>query len=346
MGLAVAAGIVLLAQLAIDPILQLFHGDAIQSAAERMANGQFEQSGRSFEWKKAWLAFLSAPIFGHGWGSYAWQGFITNVYPTGFRIYENNVLFTHSHNSYLNLLAEMGIIGTLLVLGGLVWSIRGCFQRSNLSAAGVFVLTLMSVSLVHSVVEYPLWYLYPFSLFIGFSPVPNEADLTPNVSSSLKKNMTALAIAVVMACGVGRSIWAYDDFLNYTGPTDVGVVERTNNITGLLRVTQTEPMFRYYAQLKLMDYLDVNDSHFPDWALENARENFRFRPYVNAYKYPLAAYQAGKIDEARDMMFMLYRYYPEKMPAYAVPLINTSHYPQLRDDMIEVCRKYIRDCPY
>ena len=96
------------------------------------------------------------------------------------------MLFTHSHNSFLNLLAEMGIVGTALVLLGMAWAIRGCFQRAN-APAGVLILALISVSLVHSTLEYPLWYVYflsIFALFIGFAPA--TASEQAQASGSLK----------------------------------------------------------------------------------------------------------------------------------------------------------------
>ncbi|MDK4565671.1 O-antigen ligase family protein, partial [Kingella kingae] len=115
-GLALAAFVVLVSQYAVEPMLNWISStNQVQTAAERMVGSQIEGSGRGYEWRKAWQIFLSAPLFGYGWGSYSLYGFLENVYPTGFRPYENNVLFTHSHNSFLNLLAEMGLVGTTLI---------------------------------------------------------------------------------------------------------------------------------------------------------------------------------------------------------------------------------------
>ncbi|ULJ64078.1 O-antigen ligase family protein [Wielerella bovis] len=341
MGLGLAAAMVLLCQFAIEPVLALFHDGGVNSAAERLSGSQFEGSGRGYEWKKAWQIFLSAPLLGHGWGSYSLYGFLENVYPTGFRPYENSVLFTHSHNSFLNLLAEMGLVGTALVLVGLLFVVRACFQRVNAPVGG-FLLALMSVSLVHSVLEYPLWYIYflsVFALFIGFAPPADESE-RENTQGSLKTSMPVLFATLILMGGIIRLGFAYQDLRAVSGSSNVGVKKRTDNIIGLLTTAKTEPMLRYYAQLQLMNYVDVNANSIPDWAIEHARENMLYRPFANAHKYGLVAYRSGYEQEARDFMKLMYRYYPAKMPAYAAPIMNTPHYEGLRQDYTAACEAY------
>ncbi|MDK4683393.1 Wzy polymerase domain-containing protein [Kingella negevensis] len=341
--LGIAAAVVLLCQFAIEPALALFRDANLTSAAERISHGsQIEGSGRGYEWRKAWMTFLSAPLLGHGWGSYSLYGFLTNAYPTTFRPYENNVLFTHSHNSFLNLLAEMGIVGTALVLVGLLYSVRGSLKRAN-SPNGVFLLALLSVSLVHSVLEYPLWYIYflvPFALFIGFTP-PADNEETQPLSGSLKiYNAAALIAVAFLVTGIVRLGFAYETLRKFSGSSNVSVVERTDNIVGLLTIAKTEPMLRYYAQLQLANYVNPMDSRMPEWALEHIGETMQYRPYANAHKYAMAAYRAGKIKEAKDWMILMYHYYPSKMPAYASPIMNTDYYPELREDYTRECKAY------
>ena len=341
-GLGVVTAVVLLGQFAVEPILNLVQdNNHLQSAAERFSDSQFGQSGRGYEWRKAWQIFLSAPIFGYGWGSYAFYGFALNdVYPDGFRPYENGVLFTHSHNSFLNLLAEMGLVGTALVMGGLVYVVRGCFKRDNMPM-GLFLLALMSVSLTHSFFEYPLWYIYllvPFALFVGFSP---DVVQQTEVSGSLKyANSVAAVASFAIIIGIVRLIFAYQELRAYSGSSQVSVIKRVDNIVGLLRTAKNEPMFRYYAQLQLMNYIDPKANRMPDWAEEAGRENMRFRPFANAHKYALSGYRAGKKQEAKDFMKLMYHYYPAKMSAYGLPIMRTPYYDDLREDYTAACQAY------
>ena len=342
LGWAVAC--VLVCQLAAEPVLHLFQNNSITSAVERLNGAQLEGSGRGYEWRKAWQIFLSAPFLGYGWGSYPLQGFLTDVYPTHFRPYEGSVLFTHSHNSLLNLLAEMGLVGTILVLGGLAWSVRGCFQRRN-SPAGVLILAWLSVLLVHSFLEYPLWYIYflsVFGLFIGFAPTTSQREQETYFSGSLNawRHITAIIVSTLLITSIVRLGFVYQQLRQFSGSTRVGIIQRTQNIVGLLRIARTEPMLRYYAQLQLTNYIDPSSAHLPDWATDTTREAMTFRPFANAHKYAFSAYRSGDIQAARQWMRYLYRYYPTKMPAYASHIMNTDYYPQLRNDYTTACHTY------
>ena len=349
-GLGLAAALVLLGQFAVEPVLDLFREGTITSAADRISSGsQIAGSGRGYEWQKAWQIFLSAPWFGHGWGSYPLYGFLTNVYPTTFRPYETNVLFTHSHNSFLNLLAEMGIVGTALVLLGMAWAIRGCFQRAN-APAGVLILALISVSLVHSTLEYPLWYVYflsIFALFIGFAPA--TASEQAQASGSLKtcaadvrpSKMVYAAVAVttaLLSAGIVYNAVVYQELRQFSG-SGGSTAQQAKNIAGLQRIARRNALFRYYAHFQLINHFDPNSKTMPEWATA-AADSLQYRPYANAQRYAFAAYRAGNIQAARDWMMLMYHYYPTKFSAYASPIMDSDYYPQLQADFSAQCRAY------
>lgn len=349
--LALAAGgvVVLVCQYTIESVLQWFtHTGSLQTATERMGGSQIEGSGRGYEWKKAWQIFLSAPLFGYGWDSYSLRGFLEHVYPNGFRPYENNVLFTHSHNSFLNLLAEMGAVGTVWVLGGLLWAVKGSMQRVNQPVGG-FLLALMGVSLVHSVLEYPLWYIYfltVFAVFIGLTPPSSDQATQPYRAGSLQLWLpfTTIVVSLLFMAGIVRLATVYQKLRQFSANT-TSIVERSRNTVGLLTIAKTEPLLRYYAEFQLTGHIDPNSGSMPDWAAPIARDALQHRPYANAHKYAFAAYQAGQIQAARDWLKLMYVYYPSKMPAYAAPIMNTPHYPQLRADYTAACTAYRRLVP-
>lgn len=349
--MAAAGAAVLLFQFALEPLLALADGKNMTSAAERLGSSSFGQSGRHYEWLKAWKSFQAAPWFGHGWGSYSLQGFLINdVYPDGYRPYENGVLFTHSHNSLLNLLAEMGIAGTALVLGGLLWVLRGSLKRAH-AAQGVFVLAAISVSLVHSLLEYPLWYIYflsAFSLFVGFAPAARESQPAGSLktddatrSGLIYSGMAAL-LALALCGGIMRLAVAYQELRTIAASSSNNPQEHTKRITGLLLISQTEPMLQYYAQLQLTDYIEPTDTRFPDWLYEAGRKSLHYRPFTNSYKWALLAYRQGDKDEAQRWMDAVYRYYPARLDTYGAELSATSNYPELRATYSKHCHAYYR----
>lgn len=335
-----AALLVLVFQLSLEPLLSLFQSD-VNSAVERLNSSHFDGSGRYYEWRKAWAIFLSAPWFGHGWGSYSLQGFLTNLYPSGFRPYENNVLFTHSHNSLLNLLAEMGLVGTLLVVGGLCWVLMGCLKREH-NQAGLFVLALLSVSLTHSLLEYPLWYIYflsVFALIIGFAPPTRTAY---RAALFAWQKWGVLACSVVLMLGIIRLGVVYQELKEARWVSKISAVEKAEHVVTLLKIAKTEPMLRYYAELELMYYVDANQPKLFDWAAETARNALTYRPFPMAYKWGLLAAHMGQIDLAREWMKNMYRYYPSKFQTYGEAIMKTPDYAPLRADYEAYCRLYFQ----
>ncbi|UOP04955.2 PglL family O-oligosaccharyltransferase [Conchiformibius kuhniae] len=334
---ALALAVLAVLQFALEPLLQLFGSGSVESAAERLGNHSFGQSGRDYESRKAWQIFQTAPWFGHGWGSYALQGFLADpaVYAKGFRQYDQNVLFTHSHNGVLNLLAEMGAVGTGLVFGGLAWCVRTAFVRKN--AASLFLLAAMSVSLVHSLLEYPLWYVYfltAFTVFVGMMPAPQRETR----ALAAGWFWAAVAAAIIVIFGIVRLGVAYND-LRHAASGSRDAVAKSEKIVKLLYLARTEPMWRYYAHMNLLNHVDTAADHLPAWAQE-ARLSAHYRPYANAHKWALLAYRAGEREAAADWLRQMYRYYPTKYPVYGAALMTPPHYAGLRAQFSAECRAY------
>jgi O-antigen ligase len=80
-------------------------------AAFLSVRGLFAVSGRDEYWGVAWQMFLSSPLTGTGYDTF--QGVYTSLYP-------NNPTFNHAHSLYLNVLAEIGLLGFIATLA-LVW---------------------------------------------------------------------------------------------------------------------------------------------------------------------------------------------------------------------------------
>jgi hypothetical protein len=106
------------------------------------------------------------PWFGVGWFGFGGEQVkIAADFPS-------TIYAEHSHNLVLNLMAELGVPASLLILGGLLfWFYQTCVARAaakNNQVAFV-MLSLIAVG-VHSMVEFPLWYAYvllPISVLMG-----------------------------------------------------------------------------------------------------------------------------------------------------------------------------------
>ena len=147
-----------------DPIL----GYKTMTGMERLAATTASPGGsvRLEDWQAALDAFSSAPLLGIGAGQFAWHMFgIADrlALPMGVPVAE------HAHNIGLQLLAEFGLFALLLVAAGLLaWLVR--LPRRERTAEHWLILALVAVMMIHSQLEYPLWYAFflgPFALLLG-----------------------------------------------------------------------------------------------------------------------------------------------------------------------------------
>ena len=103
-------------------------------------------------WIIAWRSFLEAPLFGHGLGSYV-ETYYTHFARYGLAeelsFYPNTKI---PHNLTLHLLSETGLIGTLLILGPLVYM---AFRIIWLSDNRWLIMALAFPILLHTQTEFP-----------------------------------------------------------------------------------------------------------------------------------------------------------------------------------------------
>jgi O-antigen ligase len=142
------------------------------SAVDRLL-GDGLGASRYAEWFKAWSAFIDRPWIGYGWGGYVEQGVLRELSGTHTRVLEPSV-FTHTHNTPLQLLVETGIFGFLLACAAVLSAVYACIKDTCTPQRSLLLLVLIGISSIHSMFEFPLWYLYmllPFSIFLNLSPV-------------------------------------------------------------------------------------------------------------------------------------------------------------------------------
>ena len=107
-------------------------------------------------WMLALRIFASAPIAGVGIGEFAGAAFEAGLPREMTDKFE---VWTSPHNQVLQLLAETGAVGAMLVLAGVG---VGCWQAWRrhcvaLQPAAWWIIAAVGVELIHSLLEFPLW---------------------------------------------------------------------------------------------------------------------------------------------------------------------------------------------
>ncbi len=189
-----------------------------QAGAQAFAGGtQLNRSDLSSSrfgiWANTWELIKQNPWFGVGWGefNFAWTLTPFPGRPVAF--------FDHTHNLPLQFLVELGIPLGTVVLALLAWALwkaftacRSSAPAAHLTARTAFVMVLMMV--VHSMLEYPLWYAYfllptafAFGICLGHAGTPGTGESTEPAPPWLRRTLVGAALAL-MAC-TGLSVLDY-----------------------------------------------------------------------------------------------------------------------------------------
>ncbi|WP_454720125.1 MULTISPECIES: Wzy polymerase domain-containing protein [Cupriavidus] len=187
---------------------------AIKSAGQAMdwrlfdtvaqLQGADQLSWRGAMWTHAWAMFRAHPWLGVGWGEYGWAQF-QQMAQVGVKV----EMSLHAHNAVLDLLAKTGIVGAAgALLSLLAWLGRVAYRRlwrgdAPERAQTMLVLTWLAMLGAHSMLEYPLHYLYfllPFCFMLGW--------LEPSGFGRLRAPRVAAVLAGLVFAGVSAAVLA------------------------------------------------------------------------------------------------------------------------------------------
>lgn len=185
-----------------DQVRKTLHGDA--------------SSSRGRIWADTWTLIRSHPWTGVGVGAF---NFIWSMTPLPQRPV---AFFDHSHNLVLQLAVESGVplAGAVLLLTGVAaWRSRAGWlaQDEERACSARAVLFMLVLAGVHSMLEYPLWYVYfllPAAIMAGWltGSVPPAASgptgATPAREMLRRAAWTLAGVAALAGTAVSTSEYA------------------------------------------------------------------------------------------------------------------------------------------
>ena len=272
-------------------------GAGARLAAEGAASGSIESpNSRLNIWRNALDLIAAHPWAGVGFGEFnlAWSLTPFPNRPTAF--------FDHTHNLALQLAVELGLpaaSAVLLLMAVALWQAARRAWRAEgeagLAARTAWVLVVLT--LLHSAVEYPLWYAYflmPAALAWGYAlgTPPGQARLPASNANSAPQPAAAWALAagMVMTLAGAFAVLDYQRVVVIYAP-GVGA----DTLGERIARGQRSPLFAHHA-----DYAAAtNDAPPADAALGLARATHSLLDtrLMLAWARHLAA--NGQVDEAR-----------------------------------------------
>ncbi|MDP3337231.1 MAG: Wzy polymerase domain-containing protein [Rhodoferax sp.] len=127
----------------------------------RLRAGDSACGSRLTLWHNVLYLIAQKPWLGWGWGELDYAHFIT-LYP-GARFCD---ILDNAHNLPLHLAVELGLPLALLLCGGALWLILRARPWREPDASRQMAWAVLAVIVLHSLLEYPLWY-GPFQMAAG-----------------------------------------------------------------------------------------------------------------------------------------------------------------------------------
>lgn len=207
---------------------------------------------RFYEWYKCIVIFINHPVFGIGWYQYPKEAIDLMLNDHRFwYIPANSALYTHSHNSIVNIMAETGLIGSLIiVVYGFFYTIYNMFKNFN-NHATLFIIFIILTLFGQSLFQYPLWYGYFFMYFMLLLSI-NKPVITLNNNKLFKGVFAIIFFGFIYLCGTNYQ--TYMQVASYTMQPKT-IDDYTNNVRGLQQVIEHNSIWAFPALMVMDNYI-------------------------------------------------------------------------------------------
>lgn len=173
----------------------------------RLHEGDPQCFSRLTLWSNVIHLIQQKPWFGWGWGELDYAHFMT-LYP-GRRFCD---ILDNAHNLPLHLAVELGVPVSMGLSGLGLWLGWRAKPWRDTDPVRQLAWTVVALILLHSMLEYPLWY-GPFQLAFGFSVFLLWPTAQQSGAASAKRSFgstgVVTALAVVLGIGVAYAGWDY-----------------------------------------------------------------------------------------------------------------------------------------
>jgi O-antigen ligase len=265
----------------------------------RLQTGDSVCGSRLTLWSNVLHLIAQKPWFGWGWGELDYAHFIT-LYP-GVRFCD---ILDNAHNLPLHLAVELGLPFALLVCAGAIWLVWRARPWREQDATRQLAWTVIAVILLHSMLEYPLWY-GPFQVAFGLSLwLLWRSGRAPAAQTAVARAIPYLSFltAAVLLGGACYAAWDYHRISQiYLSPEQRSPAYRANTLAKIGDSWLFQNQVRF-AQLTTMRLTRDNARVVHD----QAAALLHFSPEPNVIEVLIeSASLLGREDEVR---FYLLRY--------------------------------------
>lgn len=306
----------------------------VQTVAQKLFAGGAGITDRLQLWREALWMFAQAPLFGVGWGQFAWYHY---EYHGVFGASVALGPFHHAHNILLHLLAETGIAGTACVVAGAMAWLRGMDVRPT-DAGAWWLLALLGVLGTHSMLEYPLWYAY----FLGIAAVALGLGATRNAAWAHGAGRPAAMVCLVVgAVHLATALPAYRDLERFFMQPSETLTEA--ELQSIIARARADILLEPYADVALSYGIEISTDHLDD-KRHTVERATRFMPAdVLVYQRALLGALSGDAAGSEAAMRHAMRVYPGEIPGVLGRLEGlVQRYPRAFEPLLELASREAR----
>lgn len=327
-------GLLLASFLVIQIFLPLLDIDGLKTltAMQRISTDGIDV--RLSEWRKAWLMFLESPLWGVGIDNYGWYSFNYQALPE-FSALPAAVLFHHSHNLIMQVLAELGAAGLLLLVCMAASWLRPVLPLWK-NPAHWLILALVMVLFLHSNVEYPLWYSY----FLGIAAILIGLGSKGALKIGFTPRLGQFTAGVTLIFSGAMLITTLLGFQNINNVYRLVVTTSPQQAIATLHAVSKNMLLTPLAEASMALHGDLNKNSIDQKLLLTTRVlQYRPNPHsVNIQIIYLAL--AGKSVEASVLMKKMFTVYTSDFPNFAcnwkrAPAMEVQHLWKVADKLTE-----------
>lgn len=275
---------------------------------------------RLLEWHKAVLIFLQQPLIGVGIGNYGWHSFLLQS-STEFQNAELGSQLAHrSHNIFFDTLAELGIVGVVL-LAVLVGTWTRQFWQNWGQLSHWYIATSLLVLFVHCNLEYPHWYSYYLGVIVIFLALGEQRIRTVTFSPRLGQVGSVVSLLLIGVLSVS-TLQGYRHLSGIYAPDWQVDPARTAQ---LLHTMSRNPLLTPWTET-LMVTLGKPDRTRIDEQLKMVERVARFQPdALRVHKHITYLALANRSEEAGVLLKRFSKAYAPLVPSYVCELRNSLY---------------------
>ncbi len=181
-------------------------GSGVDSMMQRLSAAEPAGHSRLALWGNVLILIAEHPWAGWGWGELSFAHYMHSALYPGARFVE---ILDNAHNLPLHLAVELGIPAAALICGGFLWLLITAKPWREREPFRLMAWGLLGVIVLHSLLEYPLWYgpfQLVFALCLGILwPAEGRRG---NGARRWTRKLPEASAAVLIAI-VGYATWDY-----------------------------------------------------------------------------------------------------------------------------------------